>query len=101
MKTQTLSANFTTEMASFSSAWVLVVGSLCHVKRKCSATRIHKHEVIIIERRNWFVTLQHIFWITTNCKAVNVVAMPISDEPKSINWGENCDNYSKHAFEYF
>ena len=79
MKTQTLRANFTTEMASFSSTWVLVVGSLCHVKRKCSATRIHKHEVIIIERRSWYVTLQHIFWITTNCKAANVVAMPISD----------------------
>ena len=53
-----------------------------------------------MERRSWFVTLQHIFWITTNCKAANVVAMPISDELKSINWGENCDN-SKHAFEYF
>ena len=53
-----------------------------------------------MERRSWFVTLQHIFWITTNCKAANVVAMPISDELKSINWGENCNN-SKHAFEYF
>ena len=99
MKTQTMSANFTTEMASFSSAWVLVVGSLCHVKRKCSATRIHKHEVIIIERRSWYVTLQHIFWITTNCKAENVVAVSISEEPKLINRGENCDN-SKHACEY-
>ena len=84
---------------SFSSAWVLVVGSLCHVKRKCSATRIHKHEVIIIERRSWYVTLQHIFWITTNCKAENVVAVSISEEPKLINRRENCDN-SKHAFEY-
>ena len=99
MKTQTMSANFTTEMASFSSAWVLVVGSLCHVKRKCSATCIHKHEVIIIERRSWYVTLQHIFWITTNCKAENVVAVSISEEPKLISRGENCDN-SKHAFEY-
>ena len=94
-----MSANFTTEMASFSSAWVLVVGSLCHVKRKCSATCIHKHEVIIIERRSWYVTLQHIFWITTNCKAENVVAVSISEEKKLINRGENCDN-SKHAFEY-
>ena len=99
MKTQTMSANFTTEMASFSSAWVLVVGSLCHVKRKCSATCIHKHEVIIIERRSWYVTLQHIFWITTNCKAENVVAVSISEEPKLISRGENCNN-SKHAFEY-
>lgn len=83
---------------SFSSAWVLVVGSLCHVKRKCSATHISTRWSR--ERRSWYITLQHIFWITTNCKAVNVAAMPISDEPKSINWGENCDN-SKHAFEYF